>query len=896
MTDCIRAVATNRIRDPGPEYQGELLNIALKAMQTRQQDRYPDVIAFQDAIREYRSHAESITLASRAQEELGRGQQNRDYKDLSRATFGFEEAIALWPGNEAARQGLAKTKLVHAQAAYENGDFDLGLSILDPDDETHQPTFHKLQQGLQEREKKNSRLILFKRAVAAMLVFILVGGTIALYLINDQRKKAQSARQTAEQNRIQAELNLVEAERQEKLAKANAAEAEANAEQAKANAQEAERNAQEALKQKLIAEANEVEAISNKEQADENKEEAIANAEQARKEKIEADLQRERAIANAQEALAQKQKAEYEVYLSQIGLAKARIERNEFDDARRILSELKSMRGAEHLGWEWRWLWRQAHQSQTAERIKAAAVGLAINRSGRSGAVILEDGSVELISLGPSGHVTAQSNFRLPADAEATAVAISEDNQYIAVGTRAGEILIWDPGMSRLLTRLGGHEDRITDLQFSPRGTLISGSIDRTARIWDPAAGKQLAACWHIAPVQQVAVAQRDGRVVLVAAVADSLTGRAVVWQLTGSSSVVVAERIGEFLEHDRPVSSLAISRQADRVATGDVAGNILVWRPDDVAKTDYADAITAAVREIKDERSPAKRTNKQTPFTPLIDASDSITQLVSVSAPGPRPVAERLRAHDDIVESLRFSDDGRQLLSASDDYTLKLWELGSNSLAKTLRGHGGWVTDATFIDAERERIMSVSRDATIRLWDASSYVGDVAMLTRNLAVNNNASSMTQPHSDEIWSARFDPSGQRIVSASRDHTARILQIDPATMAFNEVALLRDSDSQPAKLEEGTSFLAMSVVVDRPHGRLYIGSADSTVRVWDLVQGNEIGRATGTGLNNALALSANGRRLLTGSSSPDIKAILWEVDPAGTRRRGKNIGSAATIKP
>ena len=159
-------------------------------------------------------------------------------------------------------------------------------------------------------------------------------------------------------------------------------------------------------------------------------------------------------------------------------------------------------------------------------------------------------------------------------------------------------------------------------------------------------------------------------------------------------------------------------------------------------------------------------------------------------------------------------------------------------------------------------------------------------MLTRQNNSADTGPSASQAHADEIWSARFDHSGTRIVSSSRDQTARILQIDPDTMTFKEVAArLRDAEDDAAKstkLDEGTAFLAMSVIVDRPHQRIYIGSADSTVRIWDLALGTEVGQASGTGLNNSLALSANGRWLLTGSSSTDIKAILWQVDPTGSQ--------------
>ncbi len=395
--------------------------------------------------------------------------------------------------------------------------------MLDPDDEVHQPTIYRLKKGLKERELRQSRLVLFKRVAAAMLAFILVGGAIALYLIDYQRKEAKSAQLLAEKNEgIAKEQTLIakeqtrqakenldraiagekEAKAQKSIADANAIEAQENAIEAQNNAMLAAEKAQEALDQKKIAELNEQLAIKNKEAAE-------ASADEAERQAGIAETQRKIAVRNAEEALAQKQKAEYEVYLSQIGLAKARIERNEFDDARRILDSLKASRGTSNLGWEWRWLARQARQSRLADKTNAAALDLAITGSGTSGAVVLEDGSIEVLSLDSTGNVTQQRSFRLPDQAEASAVAYSGDQQFVAIGTMAGEIQIWDQAVKRRMASLVGHENRVTDLTFAPSGELISGSMDRTARIWNIAAGKQLAACWHIAPVQQVAVAKR---------------------------------------------------------------------------------------------------------------------------------------------------------------------------------------------------------------------------------------------------------------------------------------------------------------------------------------------------------------------------------------------------
>ena len=125
----------------------------------------------------------------------------------------------------------------------------------------------------------------------------------------------------------------------------------------------------------------------------------------------------------------------------------------------------------------------------------------------------------------------------------------------------------------------------------------------------------------------------------------------------------MTTQRMGEFLQHDQPVSCVAITPRGDLVATGDTGGNLLIWRPGDVQQDrHYAEAIAAAVRQLEDQaptstQSPAKQAQAQA----LVDESDEPTQLISLQANEAARSVQRLRAHDDTIESIRFSDDGRE-------------------------------------------------------------------------------------------------------------------------------------------------------------------------------------------------------------------------------------------
>jgi WD40 repeat protein len=58
--------------------------------------------------------------------------------------------------------------------------------------------------------------------------------------------------------------------------------------------------------------------------------------------------------------------------------------------------------------------------------------------------------------------------------------------------------------------------------------------------------------------------------------------------------------------------------------------------------------------------------------------------------------------------------------LSASSDWTLRLWDVASGESLRTFSGHTGWVSGCAFSPNGR-LALSASGDNTLRLWDVAS-------------------------------------------------------------------------------------------------------------------------------------------------------------------------------
>jgi len=815
VQECLLAAMRNTIRPT--KKTGELVDIALKAMETDTTKRYQTVKEFQDAIRSYVAHSESIAMATRATGELDQARASNEYADYSKAVFGFTEAYELWNGNTAAQDGIQTAKLAYAESAFEKGDYDLAASLLDQRRAEHGVLLGKIQESQKERDARQNRLAIARRLMMVMAIAIFTLVTGSFFWIRSERNIAIEAQGFAETQRD-------EANRQKGIAVKARDDLSDALDDVSEQKQIAESERDTAKEQRVIAQMERDEANRQKVIANNLREVADNQTKIAKNERDEAQRQTELA-KKAKEA------EEYEAYTARIGLAAAKIDENAFDVARELLSLCpQRMRN-----WEWGRLMYLCQQASVVLPSKGPVDAVAISPDGMKAVTGSWDHSARVWDL-----ATEKLLFELPhVGLYVHSVAWSPDGKTIVTtcNDRDGKIRFWNAADGSPIVSVNGHTDAVVKAKFSQDGRwLVTCSYDETARIWDLSIAqdpKTIAVLdrhswwvWDAAFHPQFDLSSESATNQLVSCGQD---GKVIVWDLVSadasdpmevtvqdlevaeSEMPFLAQKNVVFTEHDGPVYSVSYTSDGSSIASAGYDKRILVWDPTDVPTIELDDILSGSRPDVK---------------------------------------YKELTGHTSPVQSLAFSNSGQLLVSGGRDNAVKLWSLDKSKALKTFRGHSSGVRSVVF-SPNGKRILSAGQDQRTIVWTMDDYEEFRVLNGRQLA----------GHDDAILGARFSRDGKRVVTASRDRTAWVWDADSGDFL--------------KKYREGHDYLTARAEFF-PDGRtLVTAAADNTVRLWNVSTGTQTLRIDNTGRTAALALSHDGRWLVTGSDTNDV--LLFDTE-------------------
>ena len=278
---------------------------------------------------------------------------------------------------------------------------------------------------------------------------------------------------------------------------------------------------------------------------------------------------------------------------------------------------------------------------ETAEPVRALAraddgTTLAVGRYGRVELVDAATGDVTRVLGGVPGAVNA--------------VGFTANGALYAAGGepgRGGEVVVWsaerlareDGGEATEPLRLTGHADAVLAAAATPDGTtLVTGSYDRTVRLWNLETGVQTAVLTgHQGPVYGVAV---HPALPLAATAGDDATVK--LWDVAADTPAD-DRRLDTLTEPTAAQFAVSFSPDGTHLAAAGADSRVRVW------------SLTGGGRQ------------------------------------GTTPLDRTTFAHEGAILSLVYSADGTRLVTAGDDRTVKLWDAATGAQLAADAGQSDW-------------------------------------------------------------------------------------------------------------------------------------------------------------------------------------------------------------
>jgi WD40 repeat protein len=450
-----------------------------------------------------------------------------------------------------------------------------------------------------------------------------------------------------------------------------------------------------------------------------------------------------------------------------------------------------------------------------------------------------------------TGQQLAELNGHIDA---VTHAAYSPDGKCIVTVSRNKTARIWDSITGQQLAVLNGDEN----VAFSPDGQRIVTASGKTARIWEAATGKELAVLkGHSDPVKHAAFSP-DGQSIVTAS--DDYTAR--IWDSTTGQQLAVLKG------HNDAVTHAVFSPDGQRIVTASHDGTARIW----VSSTENKLVkLTEKKKQNSYDRAVFSTDGKRiVTFGKTLKIWDSTTgqELAIIKEPGTSDGRRRRgRGRGRGVHHVAFSSDGQLIAISARKRFASIWDAKTGQKLAVTRhctewqrreysntklqdrevlpcgrkvGHYRDVTHATF-SPDNKRLVTASKDNSARVWDSKT---------------GNELAILKGHNDNVTHAVFSPDGQRIVTASDDYTARIWD----STTGQQLAVLKGHNDD------------VTHAVFSPDGQSIVTASDDIARIWDSTTGQKLVQLEGP-INSLshITFSPDSKRIL------NTGEVFWEAE-------------------
>ncbi|MDZ8184609.1 MAG: serine/threonine-protein kinase [Nostoc sp. ChiSLP02] len=316
---------------------------------------------------------------------------------------------------------------------------------------------------------------------------------------------------------------------------------------------------------------------------------------------------------------------------------------------------------------------------------------------------------------------------------------------------------------------LKGHSSMVHAIAISPDGQfLASGSNDRTIKLWQLSTGKLVRQMgrWFsghsnminslaFSPISLNSSYQRESGKTGATTDINSCILASGSWDNTIKLwDVNTGKEIRTLAGHSNWVNSVAFSPDGKLLVSGSADCTIRLWQVNTGIEIQtfagHSDPVSSVAYSPRTATT-TKNQDRQLIASASNDCTIKLWQLYTGKN------IYTLTGHTFFVNCIAFSHDGEMIASGSGDNTIKLWHVNTGREIRTLTGHADSVWSIAF-SRDRQFLASGSWDNTIKIWHLNSG-REVSTLAG--------------HSSYVRCVAFSPDGQTLVSSSDDDTIKI---------------------------------------------------------------------------------------------------------------------------
>ncbi|ELS00388.1 WD40 repeat-containing protein [Xenococcus sp. PCC 7305] len=462
-----------------------------------------------------------------------------------------------------------------------------------------------------------------------------------------------------------------------------------------------------------------------------------------------------------------------------------------------------------------------------------------------------------------------ESVYTSPAGHFGDVKTVAMQGDIIVTGSEDTTIKIWDRSSRTLKTTLIGHTAPISGVVITKNNTVISSSQDGTIRFWDLSTGEEERESKnHQSPVDAIALSKDES--LLISGDGD---GNVKIWDLQDPSA---EQPIETKQVHKARIYDLAITANNQIIVSGSEDKTIKLWNrstekdPRILIDTRLSRRLTRqAIR-----RQARKRTGKETkPF--------KVSHEASV---------------DRLVISNGNKEDKTFIISGSSDNLIKVWDLETGELIRTLKGHSSSVRDLAVTG--NTLVSADNNNETIKVWNfltgnlKHSFKSNHYFWFSSIAISEDGSTLVSASQDEAIKIRNLKTGRLetirdSITGKKEHPLSANSHSIRTVAISDHHIFSaDRDNTITVKNLATGALEYSLEGHKNYvnslavnGNVLVsGSKDRTIRIWNL-QTWELEKTIRNLLDpitRSIAISEDGSKLVTGS----YKAIkIWDL-PTG----------------